>query len=123
MATIQDAFQPFLLSRLLFGLSETESKVGTAFRPDAFWRSRRARGVKDGRRPLRIDARKACVLDGSEHRGTSPTVEGGLLCLSVPPAPSPCALGVPFGGESDLPGLLDGPQPCQLGLCQLRKAS
>jgi len=49
-----------------------------ALRPDALRRLRRAGAVKDGCRPPRSGARKACVLDGSEHRGTSLAVYGGL---------------------------------------------
>jgi len=91
--------------------------------PNAHGAARRAGAVRDGRRPPRSGARKACVLDGSEHRATSPAVKGGLRGLSVPPAPPLGTLGVPFSRESDLPGLLDGLQPCQLRLRQLREAS
>ena len=104
------------VSGFLFDSPEAGSKVGTASRPDAYGASRRAGAVKDGRRPPQGGARKACVLDGSEHRGTRPAVSGGLLGLSAPPAPSLGALGVPFCVELRPPGRLDGLQPQQLGL-------
>lgn len=94
-----------------------------ALRPDAHGVARRAGAVRDGLRPPRSGARKACVLDGSEHRAISPAVNGGLRGLSAPLAPPFGALGVPFSRESDLPGLLDGLQPRQLRLRQLREAS
>ncbi len=66
---------------------------------------------------------RACVLDGSEHRGISLAVNGGLRGLSALPAPSLGALGVPFRVESRPSGCLDGLQPQQFGLGQLRQAS
>ena len=59
--------------------------VGTPFVPTPSGASRRAGAVKDGRRPPRSGARKACVLDGSEHRGTSSAVNGG--CGAYQPLP------------------------------------
>jgi len=71
------------------GRRPMDRKVGTSFVPTPFGASRRAGAAKDGRRPPRSSARKACVLDGSEHRGTSSAVNGGgcgsvsLLCAIV----------------------------------------
>ncbi len=59
------------------GRRPTGCRVGMPFVPTPFGVSRRAGAVKDGRKPPRSGARKACVLDGSEHRGTSPAVNGG----------------------------------------------
>ena len=60
------------------GRRPTGRRVGMPFVPTPSGASRRAGAVKDGHRPPRSGARKACVLDGSEHRGTSPAVNGGL---------------------------------------------
>jgi len=101
----------------------TGRRVGTPFVPTPSGVSRRAGAVKDGRRPPQGGARKACVLDGSEHRGTSPAMGRGLLGLSALPAPPLGPFGVPLGGESRPAGVLENPHPCQLGFCRHRKAA
>ncbi len=108
----------------LFDLGRRPGLKGRdALRHDAPRRLWRAGAVKDGRRPPRSGARKACVLDGPERRGTSPAVSGGLRGLSAPPAPSLGALGVPFHVKPCPPGCLDGLEPLQFGLGHLWKPS
>ncbi len=75
----------FLVSSLFDPGRRPGLKGRDALRPDALRRLRRAGAVKDGRRPPRSGARKACVLDGSEHRGTSPAVRGS--CGACQPLP------------------------------------
>jgi len=113
-----------LFGSFLFGPPEAGSKVGTASRPDTI-RCVAARRGGQGWPEATAQRRtpRACVLDGSEHRGTSLAASGGLRGPSAPLAPSLGALGVPFRVKPCPPGYLDGLELLQFGFCQLRQAS